>query len=458
VTKTIILYHPRTFHEKNYRYYYIPYSLLSLTTNIDLQRYRLHLVDNNVHRRADWSSWLADLDEPPLCVGISSMIGAQIGDALAFARAVGEVFPGVPRIWGGALPTVLPELTAAHRDVDIAVVGQGQETFAEVLHAMMAGADLSSVAGLSFRRDEGVHHTAPRPLPDLNRFRPFRDVYHLLDVQQYVRVDEHINQRTINYHSSQGCPFSCGFCSEVALWNRKWSGLTPDRILTDLEFLADNYQINGIKFYDAEFFIRRDRVLEFARQVEQRRLDLRWAAAVHPRNLDRLSDAELALLSRSGASRLLMGAESGVQDELNLINKKTDREMLLRLARRCAEHGLVASFSFVTGYPGSTGAHIEASLDFAAELHAAGPEHEAKVHFYAPYPGTPLYPMALKHGFVPPRSLEEWCDYDYYYITTPWVDSKYEEQVRQFNEAAYPYLHPAPEPDATTERICPIIR
>lgn len=455
----VVLFHPRTFHEKNYRYYYIPYSLLSLTTNLDLRRYDIQIVDNNVHRRECWRSWLSDLGEPPLCVGINSMIGAQIGDALAFAQAVEEVFPQVPRVWGGALPTVLPETTIAHRHVDAAVVGAGQETFAEVLEALAHGVPLTSVAGLVLQPGEAVTRTSPRQLPDLNLFTPYRDLYHLVDVQRYVRFDEHVNRRTVNYHSSQGCPFSCGFCSEVALWNHRWSGLSADRILTDVEFLMDEHQVDGIKFYDAEFFIRRDRTLEFARQVVERDHDIRWAAAVHPRNLDRLSDDEFRLLARSGASRLLMGAESGVQDELQLINKGTDRDMLLRLAHRCTDHGIVASFSFVTGYPGSPAAHVETTLEFAEELHQAGPEHEAKVHFYAPYPGTPLYPVAVRHGFRPPASLEEWCGYDYYNVTTPWVDRSYEERVRQFNESAYPYLHAAPDfgTAPTTERLCPII-
>ncbi len=456
--KRLILFHPRTFHEKNYRYYYIPYSILSVALVLDRSRFDVVLIDNNVERIDDWEPWLESLAGPPLCIGISSMIGGQINDGIRFASSVRSVFPNVSIVWGGALPTVLAELTAAHPMVDVAIQGQGQETFAELVDALDRSGDIASVCGISFVRDGQVVRTPARPFADLNGFPAYRTAYDVVDVASYVRHDEHINTRTVNYHSSHGCPFSCGFCSEVALWNRRWSGLTPERIVADLTFLLDEYEVNGIKFYDAEFFIKKERALAFAREVCDRGLPIRWAAAVHPRNLDRLTDDDMALLAHSGVSRLLMGAESAIQEELDLVKKGTDREMLLRVARRCSEHGVVASFSFVTGYPGSPPSHIDASLEFAAELLAAGAEHEAKVHFYAPYPGTPLYQFALDHGFEPPRTLEEWAEYDYYYITTPWVDRRYEARVREFNEHAYPYLHAVPESEpARAGRLCPLL-
>jgi radical SAM superfamily enzyme YgiQ (UPF0313 family) len=116
--------------------------------------------------------------------------------------------------------------------------------------------------------------------------------------------------------------------------------------------------------------------------------------------------------------------------------------MLLGLARLCSKHNIVASFTLITGYPSSPLSHIDATLEFAEKLRKIDQRHECKVHFYAPYPGTPLYSYALKHSFVPPQTLDEWSWYDYYSIVTPWIDKKYERIVRDFNERSYPYLHP----------------
>jgi len=62
--------------------------------------------------------------------------------------------------------------------------------------------------------------------------------------------------------------------------------------------------------------------------------------------------------------------------------------------------------------------------------------HEVKAHIYAPYPGTPLFDDARKHGFVPPETLEEWSNYDYYETQTPWVNDDLTSRVREFNKAS----------------------
>lgn len=438
----IILFHPMTLHENNYRYYYVPYSILSIASMIDQRKYDLILIDNNVEKRTDYYDMIAAVSDELICVGISAMIGHQIRDGFSFAQAVRKVNPKIPIIWGGPLPTILPQETIEDDHVDIIVRGQGEETFVELVENLSSNLPLDQIRGISYKNDKGISHNPARKFIDLNRLPPYRSVYDLVDIADYIRFDEHINSRTINYHSSQGCPFNCGFCCETALWNHRWSAFTAERTLDDIEPLVSEFGVNGIKFYDSEFFINQERVLQFASGLIDRGLGIRWAASVHPKNLNRLTNNQFDLLRRSGVSRLLLGAESGIQEELDLVGKGTTQEMVLRLARVCSDHDIVACFTFVTGYPTSPSSAIETTLDFAQRLRDVDKRHECKVHFYAPYPGTPLYRYALDNGFTPPRTLEEWSWYDYYDIVTPWVDKKYEKAVREFNETAYPYLHP----------------
>jgi len=441
--KKIALFHPRTLHEKNYRCYHVPYSLLAVASSLDLQSYEVILIDDNVKQRADYRSDLLTWESDLLCVGISSMIGAQIKGAIEFAKAVRSLGRNIPIVWGGPLPTMLPEETTAHWCVDIAVQGQGEITFKELVKRLQAGTSLDGIKGISYRGKDGeIIYNLPRPFVDLNAFPPYTKVYLLLNLENYVWPDEHIANRTISYHSSQGCPFNCGFCCEVSLWHRWWSGLSASRILDDIQYLVKRFDINGIKFYDSEFFIDRKRAISFAQGLLDRGLKIRWAASVHPRNLYRMSDEQLDLLHRSGLARLLVGAESGVKQELDLIGKNIDRDIIFEVARRCARYGIVVCFTFVTGYPSMPSSYVDETLVFAEELSRYEPMHEQKLHFFAPYPGAPLYQLALDHGFRPPMSLEKWAQYDYYDILTPWVDRKYAPIFRQFNETHYPYIHP----------------
>lgn len=436
----VLLFHPKTLHEKAYRYYYIPYSVLSIGSALDQSRFEVRLIDNNVRGVDDYRDELAEMADRILVVGVSAMIGHQIRDGWRFAEAVRDVMPEIPIVWGGPLPTILPQETLSDHRVDIVVQGQAEASIQELTAALQERRSLTDIKGVTFQSNGHTVRNPPRPLTDVNSFPPYN--YDLLNPRDYVRFDENINERTVSHHSSQGCPFNCGFCAETSLWNNRWSGMGPDRILTDIRQLVNRYEVDGIKFYDSEFFINQKRALDFARGVIDEGLGIRWAASVHPSNLDRLSPDQMNLLRDSGCTRLLIGAESGVQEEVDLIGKRSNREMVERLAHECGAHDIVASFTFVTGYPTSPPEAIDTTLRFAEDLRRIDSRHEAKVHFYAPYPGTPLYPLALKSGFQPPKTLEEWSYFDYYEVTTPWVDKSYEPLVREFNEEHYPYLHP----------------
>jgi len=67
-------------------------------------------------------------------------------------------------------------------------------------------------------------------------------------------------------------------------------------------------------------------------------------------------------------------------------------------------------------------------------------KHHKPVKTYAPYPGTPLYQDAIKHGFVAPKTLDDWANYDYYEVQTPWIRSEVTQQIREFNLNHCPYV------------------
>ena len=47
--KKVLLFHPKTEHEKNYSYFWIPYSLLTLATELKEAGYEPQIFDENLH-------------------------------------------------------------------------------------------------------------------------------------------------------------------------------------------------------------------------------------------------------------------------------------------------------------------------------------------------------------------------------------------------------------------------
>ncbi len=63
----------------------------------------------------------------------------------------------------------------------------------------------------------------------------------------------------------------------------------------------------------------------------------------------------------------------------------------------------------MVGVPGESWSDVLKTLDLMDELEAMGNDIAAiGPCIFTPYPGTPLFDLAIEHGFEPPTSLEEW--------------------------------------------------
>lgn len=433
----VLLIHPRTFHQKNYRNFWIPYSILAIGSHLSSRGYNVELIDNNLLAE-DPVKVVENLHKPDL-VGISSMIGHQITEGLEFSRVIREKFPEVPIVYGGSAPTMLPDVFLASNQVDIIVRGQGEQTFLEIAETFQGGKSIENILGVSSKNMKGtITHANRRHTESREGFSKYD--FGLVDLVAYVRDDEHISNRVINYIASQGCTFGCGFCSEVALYGQKWASQSTSRTIEDTNKLLELSGANAIKFYDANFFVDRGKVLDYASRVIQSEKNISWAAAAHPNNLLRLSSKELDLIRKSGCSRILIGAESGNEEELKYIQKNMSTGDVLTVARMLGNSGIRGSFTTIVGYPGFPTTNVDKTLEFGEKLMGISNLHEVKAHIYAPYPGTPLYQEAIRHGFTPPKSLEGWANYDYYEVQTPWVDKKVNKMVSEFNKKNCPYV------------------
>jgi radical SAM superfamily enzyme YgiQ (UPF0313 family) len=389
------------------------------------------MIDNNLdqsdsHRPVIEACRNADI------LGISVMIGHQVKEAMSVAACVKNHQPDIKIVVGGAMATMMPHELLTHIPFDYIVRGQGALALAEIAEQLERNTtDLSSILGLNYRDASEIIDTPNRPVVSQDRLPPYD--FSLINPRPYIKPDGKIGTRTINYVASQGCPFDCGFCSDTNLFYRKWSASPAERIANDVALLVDKFGINGIKFYDSNFFVRPALSLEYAQLLLDRDMDIKWAGAIHPATFLTLEEDQLRVLERSGCSRLLIGAESGSEEVLKLVGKRLTPQDMVEIAKRASQNNMSVSFTMIIGFPGVADSHYDETFDLGAQLRRIDPRHEAKIHIYAPYPMTRLYPLAIESGFKPPTSLAEWGDYDYYYIQTPWVPREMEVRAREFN-------------------------
>lgn len=228
------------------------------------------------------------------------------------------------------------------------------------------------------------------------------------------------------------------------MYGRGWSGFSPERVVDDLEDLVSNHGVNAIDFADTNFFVSRKRVRAICEGILERGLDIKWAADVRTKQLIDYPEDLRQLIYDAGCRRLLLGAESGSQEALEHIGKKTTVEDTLKVARICNQLGIITRFTTMFGFPGEPEKDIEATLRMIESIKAINEDFEVHGFFFAPYPGAPMYQEAIRLGFEPPRRTEDWADFDLTDLHTPWVDPGYKEKVDMVIDFYMPFASPGP--------------
>jgi radical SAM superfamily enzyme YgiQ (UPF0313 family) len=432
----VILAYPKINHEKNYVYFWMPFSILAIAkVLIDEDIADVVLFDGNQQGLIAWQELLDSYADQAAFIGLSIMTGGgQIGHALEMAKIAKERNHCPLLVFGGPHVNVLPDQTLEHPLVDAVLQGVGQTSVPALVRALTGDYHLDNVPGLSMKVDnqrlQGPPNS-PRSL-QLGGYP-----WHLLDVQKYVRDDPTIAPRTLNYVSSQGCIYKCQFCYELT-YQRKYSKMSAELMLNDIEDLKSRYNISGIKFYDADWFVDLNRAAAFSKGLLERDLKIAWAASINPNDILRARRVQPQLmknLAKSQCTRLLMGVESGSDRVLEeIVKKEVNRTQILDVAQEIADQGMLGSYTFIIGFPGETQQEQEETFSLIEELWSLDPIPETRVHLFAPYPGTPLFEAAVEQGFKAPAHLEGWSSYDYYDSQTPWTTSEMVKAASAFTK------------------------
>src|SRR5262249_3831482 len=144
------------------------------------------------------------------------------------------------------------------------ISGQGEFAFAELLDALKGDGPLDRVRGLSYRRNGSVVTNAPRPFVHPDTLPPLP--YHRFRLPRYL-ARTYLGKKTVGYHSSYGCPFTCGFCAVAAVYDGRWLARDPHAVARDLLRLRKEYGIDSVEFFDDNFFVSEERTREFARGI-----------------------------------------------------------------------------------------------------------------------------------------------------------------------------------------------
>ena len=332
-------------------------------------------------------------------VGLS-FIGAYYPyqKAKAISRAIQASTARPLYVLGGHGPSPEPEYFLRLLGADAVVLGEGEETFVELVNAWATKTLPESVSGMAWRVGDRVYVNPKRdPIADIDTLP--MPAYDLFPMEVYrVRRDtahppEVGNRFSIQMLSGRGCKFNCNFCYRIDKGMRLRSA---EAILDEMNYLWRKWRISHFMFYDDLLMESKSRTIELCEAfIRQGPPDMTF---ICQGRLNYATPDVLATMKQAGCAYIYYGVESFNDDMLKVMRKALTTE----IARRGVENTRVAGIRFspniIFGNIGETREHLQNSVDFLMEWDDCAQIRAIKP--VTPYPGSPLYDYAIEEGLL----------------------------------------------------------
>jgi radical SAM superfamily enzyme YgiQ (UPF0313 family) len=264
---------------------------------------------------------------------------------------------GVPVVFGGSHPTLVPDESMAHADA--IVVGEAELTWPQLLEDLQKG-QLQKV------------YKSPRWV-DMDEVPiPRRD---LLSAKATFGAT--------SIQATRGCPFDCNFCTVTKFFGGSYRYRSIDLVIKELE--------QEIERGKRTFFFVDDNIIanrRYARQLFERLIPykIKWGGQA---SITAAKDPEvLKLAAESGCMALFIGVESISKETLHNAHKDFNRpENYAENFQKYHDNGIIILAGIIFGFDTDDEGVFEQTVDFLIK-HKIG---LANFGILTPLPGTEVY-------------------------------------------------------------------
>lgn len=352
-----------------------------------------------------------------------SSTSQNFASAISIARQAKQANRNIITILGGHHITCLHD-TMTH-DFDIGVIGEGEQTFLEIVELIQAGGCLPdpevlcNIRGIVYWDNGRRVVTQQRPLIAFldSLPHPFR-----------VAEDTHY------IFTSRGCPFRCSFCSSSAFW-RQTRFFSAEYVIAEIEQLLALYPgISHIPILDDLFIANKKRLYKLIDMLETRNIarEVSFSFSVRA-NL--INEEMCKTLTRLKIASVAFGAESGSDSILKLMNKNVTVAQNQNALDLLHKYKINTVCSFIVGWPTETEKEVKKTFEFITNnvLQNKLPTISA-INILMPIPGTLLWDESVRIGkinlnLLDWKQLSVFADYQHSKLNSfeKWVD--YRRQI-----------------------------
>ena len=324
----------------------VPLGLLSIGGALLDAGYDLRLVDAEArHLPVDEAvTQVIDLAPDLLMTGHAGSTPAH-ATVVAATRAIKELCPNVPIVYGGIYPTYHGrDILEAEPSVDVIVRGEGELTAVRVATALEHQRSLADIRGIMFRDTSRIVETAPAEmLIGLDNLRVGWELIDNWDLYQCWGLG-----RSAIVQLSRGCPHQCTYCGQRGYWSR-WRYRTPELVAEEIAWLHRNHGVNFVDLADENPTTARGVWRRFLNALIAEKLPVKLFATLRASDIVRDKD-NLHLYKQAGFECFLMGMETMDEATMQRIRKGSSQQKDYEAVQLLRQHGILSMVGHVAGF------------------------------------------------------------------------------------------------------------
>ena len=275
--------------------------------------------------------------------------------------------PHTTVIVGGPHATVEYEKLMKDKNIDFAVIGEGEETICELIRALSHNdTNFNDIKGIAFKDSGHPVVTTPRPFClDLSAVYSsidhdcinYNDYEGLLCEPLSTGKDGHIM-------TSRGCPYRCAYCHGLS--GHKVRRRTIVNVLNEIEYLIKTKDLTCFKIEDDAFNVDRKWAKRFLQALIDRQYKIKIVFDNGLRG-DQMDEELIDLLLAAGTYQFRFAVETGSSRLQKLIRKNLDLDKTMRMIKYASKTSAIVDAIFMFGFPGETEEELESTLSFIEE-------------------------------------------------------------------------------------------
>lgn len=337
---------------------YVPLGILYISSYLKQQGFNIELYDSTFKSFEDQKNKLIESKPDVIAIYCNLMTKLNVLPLMKFIKHSTELQKSKIILGGPEPPFYSEEFLDA--GADIIVEGEGEVTMKELCEELsIEKPDLQKVSGIIFKNENGtISKTLPREkLKDIDEL-PMPD-RGSVDLEQYLNAWKKAHgYSSVSINTMRGCPYTCRWCSH-SVYGTTYRRRSPEKTVEEIRYIIEKYNPDMLWFVDDVFTISHKWLKHVHNLLKEQNLKIKFECISRS---DRLDEETLKTLKDMGCFRLWIGAESGSQKVLDLMDRRVDAIKTREIIRMTKKFGIEAGTFIMLGYPGEQKSDIHETV------------------------------------------------------------------------------------------------